>query len=131
MGDDHSRIRLDLVANILSMKAALGEPLTVFGGEQWRPLLHVRDVSTAILHGIENNISGLYNLSYKNFRISDLGKEIKRLIPNCVISYTNMKFEDLLGTGAHFGHVTRKWHPNYKPYILMEKNGSVAMQMLN
>jgi len=95
LGDDHSRIRLDLVANILSMKAALGEPLTVFGGEQWRPLLHVRDVSTAILHGIENNISGLYNLSYKNFRISDLGKEIQRLIPDCVISYTNMKFEDL------------------------------------
>ena len=36
---------------------------------------------------------------------------------------TDVKFEDLLGTGAHFGHVTRKWHPNYKPYILMEKNG--------
>ena len=34
-----------------------------------------------------------------------------------------VKFKDLLGTGAHFGHVTRKWHPNYKPYILMEKNG--------
>ena len=34
-----------------------------------------------------------------------------------------IKFEDLLDTGAHFGHVTRKWHPKYKPYILMEKNG--------
>ena len=34
-----------------------------------------------------------------------------------------IKFEDLLDTGSHFGHVTRKWHPNYKPYILMEKNG--------
>ncbi len=34
-----------------------------------------------------------------------------------------IKFEDLLDTGAHFGHVTRKWHPNYKPYVLMEKNG--------
>ena len=34
-----------------------------------------------------------------------------------------VKFEDLLGTGAHFGHVTRKWNPNFKPYILMEKNG--------
>ena len=34
----------------------------------------------------------------------------------------NIKFEDLLGSGAHFGHVTRKWNPNYKPYILMEKN---------
>jgi small subunit ribosomal protein S2 len=36
---------------------------------------------------------------------------------------TLLKFEDLLDTGAHFGHVTRKWHPNYKPYVLMEKNG--------
>ena len=34
-----------------------------------------------------------------------------------------IKFEDLLDTGAHFGHVTRKWHPNYKPYVLTEKNG--------
>ncbi|MBT3589126.1 MAG: 30S ribosomal protein S2 [Candidatus Marinimicrobia bacterium] len=34
-----------------------------------------------------------------------------------------LKFEDLLGTGAHFGHVTRKWNPKFAPYILMEKNG--------
>jgi small subunit ribosomal protein S2 len=34
-----------------------------------------------------------------------------------------VKFEDLLGTGAHFGHVTRKWNPNFQRYILMEKNG--------
>jgi small subunit ribosomal protein S2 len=32
-----------------------------------------------------------------------------------------VKFEDLLITGAHYGHVTRKWHPSYKPFILMEK----------
>ncbi len=36
---------------------------------------------------------------------------------------SHIKFEDLLDTGAHFGHLTRKWHPNYKPYVLMEKNG--------
>ncbi len=34
-----------------------------------------------------------------------------------------IKFEDLLGTGAHFGHVTRKWNPNFKSHILLEKNG--------
>ena len=28
-----------------------------------------------------------------------------------------------LSTGAHFGHVTRKWHPAYEPFILMERNG--------
>lgn len=34
-----------------------------------------------------------------------------------------VSFKDLLGTGAHFGHVTRKWHPNFEQYILMERNG--------
>ena len=36
---------------------------------------------------------------------------------------SQVKFEDLLSTGAHFGHITRKWDPNYKKYILSEKNG--------
>ena len=36
---------------------------------------------------------------------------------------SKIKFEDLLGTGAHFGHVTRKWNPNFSPYIVSEKNG--------
>ena len=31
--------------------------------------------------------------------------------------------ENLISTGAHFGHVTSRWHPNYHPYIYMEKNG--------
>ena len=31
--------------------------------------------------------------------------------------------ENLISTGAHFGHLTRRWHPNYAPYIYMEKNG--------
>ena len=34
-----------------------------------------------------------------------------------------IKFEDLLGSGAHFGHVTRKWNPNFSSYIISEKNG--------
>ena len=95
LGDRHSRMRLDLVANILSMRAASGQTLTIFGGEQWRPLLHVRDVSTAISHGLKNNISGLYNLSYKNYKITDLGKEIQKIVPECHVEYTDMKFEDL------------------------------------
>lgn len=31
--------------------------------------------------------------------------------------------ENLISAGAHFGHLTSRWHPNYKPYIYMEKNG--------
>ena len=36
---------------------------------------------------------------------------------------SEIKFEDLLGSGAHFGHVTRKWNPNFSPFIISEKNG--------
>ena len=114
LGDRHSRMRLDLVANILSMKAALGEPLTVFGGEQWRPLLHVRDVSTAIVHGIRNNINGLYNLSYKNYRISELADEIQKEIDGCEVQYTQMKFEDLRNYRVLNNKILETgWKPHY------------------
>lgn len=29
----------------------------------------------------------------------------------------------MLDAGVHFGHLTRKWHPNMAPYIFMERNG--------
>ena len=114
LGDRHSRMRLDLVANILSMKAANGLPLTVFGGEQWRPLLHVRDVSTAILHGLKNNISGLYNLSYGNYTISQLADEIKLVVPDCEVEYTDMKFEDLRNYKVkNEKYINTGWRPHY------------------
>lgn len=114
LGDRHSRMRLDLVSNILSMKAAMGKPLTVFGGEQWRPLLHVRDVSTAILHGLSHNTCGLYNLSYKNYIISDLAAEILKQVPDCDITYTDMKFEDLRNYRVTNDKIlSTGWEPKY------------------
>lgn len=94
LGDEHSRIRLDLVANILTKKAVEGEKLKVFGGEQWRPLLHVKDVSHAIEYGLRNQLSGLYNLSYDNYTIKQLAEEIISHIPEAQIEYVDMKFED-------------------------------------
>lgn len=92
--DVHSRIRLDLVVNILTKKAAQGEPLTVFGGEQWRPLLHVKDVSNAIIYGLENDIEGLYNLSSGNYRISEIADAIKSVIPSAKVESHDISFED-------------------------------------
>ena len=36
---------------------------------------------------------------------------------------SNVKFEELLEAGCHFGHLKRKWNPAMAPYIFMEKNG--------
>src|ERR1035437_1812217 len=32
-------------------------------------------------------------------------------------------YQDLLDSGVHFGHLTRKWDPKMAPYIFMERNG--------
>jgi nucleoside-diphosphate-sugar epimerase len=95
LGDQFSRLRLDLVTNILTLKATNGQPLTVFGGEQWRPLLHVKDVSTAIGYCLHNDITGLYNLSYKNYTIREMAEVIQNVVPGSELVCTDMKFEDL------------------------------------
>lgn len=95
LGDTHSRLRLDLVANILTKKAVEGEKLSVFGGQQWRPLLHVKDVAHAFAYGLKNNVTGLFNLSEENFNISHIAKVIGEIIPDTEVEYKSMKFEDL------------------------------------
>ena len=79
------------------MKAALGEPLIIFGGGQWRPIIHVKDVAEAIMYSIQKNICGLYNLSYKNYMMNNIAQEIKNTLADkpIKVEYTNLKFEDM------------------------------------
>jgi len=95
LGDRFSRIRLDLVVNALVYKGLSEKLLPINGGEQWRPLLHVRDVGMATRFCLKNNISGLYNLGYKNFRIKDIATEIAERIQGVKIQFTDISFEDL------------------------------------
>ena len=94
ISDEFSRIRLDLVVNILVTKALTEGKLTVFGGNQWRPLLHVRDVANAISHTLESDVTGIFNLHYKNYKIIDIANTIVNKIPNASIETTPMKFQD-------------------------------------
>ena len=94
ISDEFSRIRLDLVVNILVTKALTEGKLTVFGGEQWRPLLHVTDVANAIAYTINSEVTGIFNLHYENFKIIDIAKAIIEKIPSSSIETTPMKFQD-------------------------------------
>ncbi len=94
ISDAFSRIRLDLVVNILVTKALTEGKLTVFGGEQWRPLLHVNDVANAIEQTIDSETNGIFNLHYKNFKIIDIAEAIVNKIDSAIIETTPMKFQD-------------------------------------
>ena len=94
IGDQFSRIRLDLVVNILTTKALQDKKMSVFGGDQWRPLLHVKDVANAIDKTLETDINGIFNLHHKNYKIIELAEKIKEKIPDVVIETTPLPFQD-------------------------------------
>jgi len=114
LGDNFSRLRLDLVTNILTLKATRGEPLTVFGGEQYRPLLHVKDVATATLYCLNHNVNGLFNLSYKNYTIKEIAETITSIVPGSETIAKDMKFEDLRNYKVKTDKILSKgWVPTY------------------
>lgn len=41
----------------------------------------------------------------------------------------NVKLQDLLIAGTHFGHLTRRWNPKMKKYIFMERNGIYVIDL--
>lgn len=113
MSGPFSRPRLDLVVNVLTQKAVRGETLTVFGGEQWRPIMHVRDVGEAIKYGIDTNLSGLFNLASRNVTIKEIAQNLTELIPTG-ISYQDILFEDKRNYKVDFQKILSKgWAPKY------------------
>ena len=94
ISDQYSRIRLDLVVNILVTKALMENKMSVFGGDQWRPLLHVNDVANAIDVTIETQVNGIFNLHYQNFKIIEIAEENEKKITTAKIIKTPMEFQD-------------------------------------
>jgi len=94
LGDTYSRIRLDLVVNVLVMKAVYEKKIEIFGGEQWRPLICVKDIVGYIEEVIRKNIRGTYILSEGNYTMKTLGELMKDLMPEIELKLTEISFED-------------------------------------
>lgn len=94
VGDTYSRIRLDLVVNVLTVKACLYNRISVFGGDQYRPLLHVRDVAEAVVPNLESKHTGIFNLHTVNVRITDLAEMFQKHFPGLEVQRTEVKFQD-------------------------------------
>ncbi len=78
------RVRLDLSVNILTTHAVLNNKITVFGGSQLRPNLHIQDMIAAyklMLDADAEIIQGeTYNIGYQNQSIADIAKIVKRVV---------------------------------------------------
>ena len=64
------RMRLDVSVNMLTMQALKNRRITVFGGEQTRPNIHIDDITDLYLFLLENpRYTGIYNAGFENLSI--------------------------------------------------------------
>jgi nucleoside-diphosphate-sugar epimerase len=94
LGDTYSRLRMDLVVNVLTMKAVKDGEITINGGDQWRPIIAVKDIAGYVREACKERYSGIFVLSLENVIIRELGEKISKLIPNTKIKYTEISFQD-------------------------------------
>jgi len=92
-GDTFSRIRMDLVVNYMTFNALQYKKITVFGGNQWRPFIHVRDIARIITSNLFNKHKGTYNITTQNMTITNLAKIIQ-LETHCAVEFTDEKMKD-------------------------------------
>lgn len=78
-----TRMRLDVAVNMLTMQALQNGKITVFGGEQLRPNIHIDDMVNVYLHFLQNPRleSGCYNAGFNNLKIIEIAELIASIIP--------------------------------------------------
>ena len=80
------RLRLDVAVNMLTYQALKNKEITVLGGNQIRPNLHIQDMIQIYHHFLikKSLPAGCYNAGFENISIIDLAKKIQKKI-NCKI----------------------------------------------
>ena len=102
------RMRLDLSVNMLTMQALTKGKITVFGGQQTRPNIHMNDMIGVYLHFLElgEKARGIYNAGSENISILDIANKVTEHIPTGVEIFESndprsyrQNSDKLLGTG--------------------------------
>jgi nucleoside-diphosphate-sugar epimerase len=76
------RMRLDVSVNLLTMHALSKGKITVFGGKQVRPNIHIDDLIDMYIHLIDHpEFTGIYNAGFENISILDIAKLVTKHVP--------------------------------------------------
>ncbi|MBI5620887.1 SDR family oxidoreductase [Candidatus Gottesmanbacteria bacterium] len=85
------RMRLDLTVNILTISALMNHSMTVFGGSQKRPNIHINDMARAyltLLNAPKKTIAGkIFNAGFQNYTVMELAEMVRKVLddPSIVI----------------------------------------------
>jgi nucleoside-diphosphate-sugar epimerase len=75
------RMRLDLTVNLLTMQALTNGAMTVLGGGQIRPNIHIDDLVEVYLFALDHRLAGVYNAGFENLSILEIAQRIASRVP--------------------------------------------------
>ncbi len=86
------RMRFDLSVNMLTYQAIKNKKITVFGGDQIRPNIHIDDLLRLYIKFFSNNkkYNGIFNAGFENLSIMEIAKLVKSKIPCEIIKIKNV-----------------------------------------
>jgi nucleoside-diphosphate-sugar epimerase len=94
-----TRLRLDLVVNILTINALINKKIKIFGGEQLRPNININDIVRVyelMLQAPVDKINGeIFNAGYQNHSVEELAKTIKNVINDSDITFDYIPTDDI------------------------------------
>lgn len=78
------RMRLDVSVNMFVFQALQNKKITIFGGTQVRPNIHIKDINNIYEHFINNPDidAGIYNAGFENLSLLEISDKIKKIIGN-------------------------------------------------
>ena len=80
------RMRLDVAVNMLTMQALTNKKITVLGGEQTRPNIHMQDITDVYIHFLNDpTITGIYNAGFENMSIIAIAELIASKVPSEIV----------------------------------------------
>jgi nucleoside-diphosphate-sugar epimerase len=127
LGDTYSRLRMDLVVNVLTMKAVKEGEITINGGEQWRPIIAVKDIAEYVTEACKEEYEGIFVLAKENVVIRELGERVGKLIPNTKVNYTEISFQDARNYKVDNSKSLNTF--KYKPQVTVEDEVSRMLLM--
>jgi nucleoside-diphosphate-sugar epimerase len=75
------KMRLDVTVNLLTFNALQKGLMTIFGGKQIRPNIHIQDISNIFIHFLNKKLpSGFYNAGFENLSILQIAKKIEKKV---------------------------------------------------
>lgn len=76
------RMRLDVAVNLLTMQALTNAKITVLGGAQVRPNIHIEDITDLYIYLLNDaSITGIFNAGFENLSILEIANMVTEVTP--------------------------------------------------